>query len=201
MIHAAEQDRADVAERREAWKNQQQEWDPGRLIFIDETWVKTNMTRLRGWAFSHQRVVDKVPHAHWKTTTLIAALGCEGMRCSMTLDGPVDGEAFEAFVGEVLVPTLKAGDVVVMDNLSSHKMQAVRRRIEAAGAELEYLPPYSPDLNPIENAFSKVKEAFRSLAIRSAERLWSSVQEVLDLITASDAKGYFKHCGYAIQVE
>ena len=121
------------------------------MIFIDETWAKTNMTRLRGRAPRGQRLVDKTPQGHWKTTTLIAALGLEGMQCSTVVDGAVNGDVFEAFVEQVLVPELKPGDVVIMDNLSSHKPARVRELIEATQAELRYLPPYSPDLNPIED--------------------------------------------------
>ena len=133
------------------------------MIFIDETWAKTNMTRLRGRAPRGQRLVDKTPQGHWKTTTLIAALGLEGMQCSTVVDGAVNGDVFEAFVEQVLVPELKPGDVVIMDNLSSHKPARVRELIEATQAELRYLPPYSPDLNPIEMVFSKIKQLLRTL--------------------------------------
>jgi transposase len=155
-IHAAEQDRPDVAERRRVWRRGQAQHDAHRLIFIDETWAKTNMTRLRGRAPRGQRLLGKVPHGHWKTTTLIAALGFEGVRCSTVVDGAVNRELFEAFVEQVLVPELREGDVVVMDNLSSHKGVRARELIEAAGARLLFLPPYSPDLNPIEMVFAKV---------------------------------------------
>jgi len=170
-------------------------------VFIDETWATTNMTRLRGRAVRGQRLVEKVPHGHWKTTTLIAALDRGGMRCSMTLDGPVHGIAFEAFVQQVLLPSLNAGDIVVMDNLSSHKGQKVRQLIESAGAALLYLPPYSPDLNPIEPAISKLNQLIRSAGHRTMEGLWNDVQRMLDRITASDAAGFFRHCGYTLQRE
>lgn len=137
-----------------------------------------------------------MPHAHWKTTTLIAALGIEGVRCSMVLDGPVNAPIFETFVEQVLVPQLRPGDTVVLDNLSSHKRPRTRQLIEAAGAELLFLPPYSPDLNPIEMIFSKVKSLLRSLACRTRELLWSSMQPVLDQITPTDATNCFHHCGY-----
>ena len=155
------------------------------------------MTRLRGRALRGTRVVAAVPHGHWKTTTLVAALDTHGVRCSMTLDGPVNGAAFEAFVAHVLVPTLRPGDLVVMDNLSSHKGTRTAELIRAAGADLVYLPPYSPDLNPIELAFSKIKQALRSLACRTVDQLWSCTQSVLDLITPADAHAFFRHCGYA----
>ncbi len=157
------------------------------------------MTRLRGRALRGQRVIDAVPHGHWKTTTLIAALDLTGMRCSLVLDGPVNGAAFDAFVEKVLVATLRPGEIVIMDNLSSHKGVCIAQRIRAAGAELVYLPPYSPDLNPIEPAFSKIKQAFRSLAARTIDGLWSATQSILDRVTASDAQGFFRHCGYATE--
>lgn len=166
------------------------------MIFIDETWVKTNMTRLRGRAPRGARLVDKIPHGHWKTTTLIAALDRGGMRCSMVIDGAINGDAFTAFVEQVLAPTLRPGEMVVLDNLSSHRGQRAATAIRAVGAELVFLPPYSPDFNPIELAFSKIKQRFRTLALRSVTTLWGAVQHVLDTITASDADGFFRHCGY-----
>jgi transposase len=173
--------------------------DPAKLVFIDETWIKTNMTRLRGRARQGERLVAKVPHGHWKTTTLIAALGDRGMRCSTTVDGAVNREVFEAFIEQVLVKALSAGDVVVMDNLSSHKGARVRELVTSAGATLLYLPPYSPDLNPIEPAFSKFKQLARSAAHRTMEILWSNVQGMLDQITPADAAGFYRHCGYKLQ--
>jgi transposase len=171
------------------------------LIFIDETWTKTNMTRLRGRAPRGQRLVDKTPHGHWKTTTLIAALGIAGMRCSTVVDGAVNGDVFEAFVEQVLVPELRSGDVVIMDNLSSHKRQRIRALIETAGARLVFLPPYSPDLNPIEMIFAKVKQLLRSLACRTRDALWHAMQSVLDQVTPEDAVNCYKHCGYTLQMD
>lgn len=173
--------------------------DPRRLIFIDETWATTNMTRLRGRAPRGQRVIEAVPHGHWKTTTLIAALDHTGMRCAMLLDGAVNALAFQAFVQRVLTPTLRPRDLVVLDNLSSHKGPRVAELIRAAGAELVYLPPYSPDLNPIELAFSKVKQSLRSLALRSIAEQWNGFQAILDQVTTADARGFFRHCGYAAE--
>ena len=158
------------------------------------------MTRMYGRALRGQRVVGAVPHGHWKTSTLIAALDHEGVRCSMTLDGAVNRLAFEAFVEQVLVPELQPGDLIVMDNLSSHKGSRTPQLIRAAQAELVYLPPYSPDLNPIELAFSKIKQALRSLACRTIDTLWSTMQSVLDRVTTEDAKGFFRHCGYATEI-
>lgn len=159
------------------------------------------MTRLRGRAPVGQRLVEKIPHGHWKTTTLIAALGISGMHCSTVVDGAVNGDVFEAFVEQVLAPQLRGGDVVVMDNLSSHKRARTRELIEAAGATVLFLPPYSPDLNPIEMIFAKVKHLLRSLACRSREALWQTMQSVLDQISASDAANCFRHCGYTLQMK
>ena len=157
------------------------------------------MTRLRGRCPCGERLLEKVPHGHWKTTTLIAALDHRGMRCSTVVDGAVNGDIFQSFVDRVLVAALAPGEIVVMDNLSSHKVAGVRQSIEAANASLLYLPPYSPDYNPIENAFSKIKQLMRSAGHRAITALWSDIQRMLDLITPSDAQGFFRHCGYAIE--
>lgn len=187
-----------MAARRTWWRSWGRRADPARLIFIDESWAKTNMTRLRGRAPRGERVLAKVPHGHWKTTTLIAALDLEGIRCSTVVDGPVNSDVFIAFVRQVLVPDLKPGDIVVMDNLSSHKVAAVRALIEGAGAELMYLPPYSPDLNPIEMVFSKIKQKLRDLACRTKQALWTMMQTVLDTVTPTDARHCFRHAGYTL---
>ena len=200
-IHAAEQDRPDVARRRASWKRIQPRINAKRLIFIDETWTKTNMTRLRGRAPRGERLIDKTPHGHWKTTTLIAALGISGMRCSTVVDGAVNGDIFEAFVEQVLVPDLRPGDVVIMDNLSSHKRRRVRELIEDAGAHLVFLPAYSPDLNPIELIFAKVKHLLRSMACRTRDALWNAMQSILDQVTPSDAANCYKHCGYTLRMD
>lgn len=170
------------------------------MIFIDETWAKTNMVRKYGRAPRGERVVDHVPHGHWKTTTLIAALDVEGIRCSGVIDGPVNRDAFEAFVEQILAPVLRPGDIVVMDNLSSHKGGRVQMLIEQAGAEVRYLPPYSPDLNPIEMAFSKMKQMLRTLACRTQEQLWNAMKDVVEAITPRDATNCFEHAGYTLHV-
>jgi len=154
------------------------------------------MTRLRGRARRGERLLSKVPHGHWKTTTLIAALGCEGIRCSTVVDGAVNAAIFESFVEHVLVPALRPGDVVVMDNLSSHKTARTRELIEGVGAELVFLPPYSPDLNPIELVFAKIKQLLRTLGHRTRQALWEAMQSVLDEVRGSDAANCFRHCGY-----
>ena len=155
------------------------------------------MTRLRGRSPRGTRLVAAVPHGHWKTTTLIAALDYRGVRCATTVDGAINRDVFEAFVEQALVPTLQPGDLVIMDNLSSHKGDRTPALIRAAKADVAYLPPYSPDLNPIELAFSKIKQRLRSLACRTVDRLWSVTQSVLDSITPTDTIGFFRHCGYA----
>jgi len=157
------------------------------------------MTRLRGRAPVGKRLVEKIPHGHWKTTTLIAALGISGIHCSTVVDGAVNGDVFEAFVEQVLMPQLQLGDVVVMDNLSSHKRARTRELIESAGAAVLFLPPYSPDLNPIEMIFAKIKQLLRSLTCRTREALWQTMQSVLDQISASDATNCFRHCGYTLR--
>ena len=159
------------------------------------------MTRTRGRSRRGERLVAKVPHGHWKTTTLIAALGIGGVVCSTVVDGAVNRDVFDAFVEHVLVPELRPGDVVVMDNLSSHKGVRVRELIESAGAELVFLPPYSPDLNPIEMVFSKIKQLLRGLACRTRQTLWTAMQTVLERVTPTDAKNCFRHCGYTLHVE
>jgi transposase len=175
--------------------------DPAHLVFVDETWAKTNMTRLRGRAPVGERLVENVPHGHWKTTTLLAALDRRGVRCSATVDGAVNRDVFEAFVEQVLCPTLAPGDVVVLDNLSSHKGVRVLELVGARGASVLFLPPYSPDLNPIELAFAKLKQLLRSAGHRTVPALWSDVQRMLDRITPSDAANFVRHCGYTLQVE
>jgi transposase len=190
-----------VAEKRAQWKQAQSKRLKGRLIFIDETWAKTNMTRLRGRAPIGKRLRSKVPHGHWKTTTLIAALCNGGINCSTVVDGAINADVFEAFVKQVLVPQMRPGDVVILDNLSSHKRSSIRKLIEDAGATLLFLPPYSPDLNPIEMIFSKIKQLLRSMACRTREALWNAMQSVIDRVTASDASNCFTHCGYTLHLD
>jgi transposase len=189
-----------VAEQRESWRLEQASLEARRLIFIDETWAKTNMTRLRGRAPRGERLIAHAPHGHWQTTTLIAALAVTGMHCSTVVDGAVNADIFEAFVEQVLVPQLRPGDLVILDNLSSHKRVRTRALIHAAGAELRYLPPYSPDLNPIEMIFAKIKQLLRSLACRTQDDLWRAMQSVLNRVTRTDAQNCFRHCGYTLQM-
>jgi transposase len=177
-LFAAEQDRPDVARRRLRWKKHQGRIDPSRLVFIDETWAKTNMTRTRGWRHRGKRLVAKVPHGRWKTLTFIAALRAGKITAPFVLDGPINGDAFLAYVEQVLVPPLKRGDIVVMDNLGSHKNRAIRAAIRAAGAKLIFLPPYSPDLNPVEQVFAKLKTLLRKAEERTIEGVWKRIGEV-----------------------
>lgn len=179
-----------------AWRQEQPRLDPAHLVFIDETWTKTNMTRTRGRCRKGERLVGKVPHGHWKTMTFLGALRQSGMTAPFTLDGPINGEWFLAYVQQILVPTLQPGDIVIMDNLGSHKSPKVRAAIEVVGAALRFLPPYSPDLNPIENAFSKLKALLRKAAIRSVPELWKTIGELLDQITQTDAKNFIQNAGY-----
>ena len=197
--HAAEQDRPDVLKRREDWFNNQLDLDPVRLVFIDETWASTNMARLRGRSQKGERLRAGIPHGHWKTTTFVAGLRLTGMVAPLVLDGPINRDAFHAYVNQVLVPELAPGDIVVMDNLGSHKGPAVRDAIEAAGATLLYLPPYSPDFNPIESAFAKLKALLRKAAERTVDDLWDAIADLIDLFTPQECANYFKAAGYDLE--
>jgi len=186
-----------VAAKRAAWRAEvMPALDPKRLVFVDETWAKTNMTRTHGYAPRGERLVDVAPHGHWYTTTFVGAIRADGFVAPLVIDGAVNGELFRAYVEHVLVPELRRGDVVVMDNLGSHTAAAVRRAVEAAGCQLLYLPPYSPDLNPIENAFSKLKRLLRSAAERTVDGLWSAIGRLLDRFGPTECRNYFRHCGY-----
>ena len=165
-------------------------------MFIDETWAKTNMTPLYGWAPRGKRVIDYVPHGHWKTTTFLAALRHDGLTAPMVIDGAINGELFLAYVNQVLVPTLYEGDIVVLDNLSSHKVAGVKEAIVSVGAKVVYLPPYSPDFNPIENVFSKLKTMLRKWKLRTVEELWKKLGKLCDIFVPEECQNYFKHAGY-----
>jgi len=182
--------------RREAWFASQTDLDPARLVFIDETWATTNMTRSHGRSRRGERLRMGYPHGHRKTTTLVAGLRLDGMVAPMVLDGPINGDWFEAYIRQILIPDLKAGDIVTMDNLSSHKRPAVQAMIEAAGAELRFLPPYSPDFNPIENAFAKLKALLRKAAERTVDGLWNAIGNLVDVFTPTECANYFAAAGY-----
>jgi transposase len=196
-LHAAEQDRPDVAERRTKWRFWQAHLHPHRLVFLDETGANTKMTRPGGRAFRGQRVVAKVPHGHWKTTTFVGALRATGMTAPLVVDGPINGDVFLAYVRQHLAPTLRPGDTVILDNLSSHKRAGVREAIEKVGAHLAYLPPYSPDLNPIELAFAKLKTLLRQAAARTLDQLEQVLAAAVDKFPAKECLAYFRRCGYS----
>lgn len=185
-----------MAAARAAWRAGQPELDPSRLVFVDETGASTKMARLYGRSPRGERCVAAVPHGHWKTTTFVGGLRLSGMTAPMVLDGAMNGAAFLAWVEQVLAPTLAPGDVVVMDNLPAHKPAAVRTAIEDRGAELRYLPPYSPDLNPIEMAYAKLKAMLKKAAARTVQTLWTAIAHAIQRITSQDCRGYFHAAGY-----
>jgi transposase len=196
QTRAAERDRPDVAAARAAWAAGQAGLDPAKLVFLDETWVTTNMARRYGWGPAAGRVIGAVPHGHWKVTTFVAALRADGLTAPMAVDGAITGELFRAYAEQVLAPTLRRGDVVVMDNLQCHKVAGVAEAIRRAGARAVYLPPYSPDLNPIEQAFAKLKAELRRREERAVDRLWAALGESLDWFTPAECRNYFRHAGY-----
>jgi transposase len=194
--HAAEQQRADVWQRRRAWFEAQPEFEPERLVFVDETGASTKMARRYGRAPKGERCRAPVPHGHWKTTTFVGALRHDRMAAPMVLDGPMNGAAFQAYVEQVLAPSLQSGDIVVLDNLPAHKPAAVRRAIEARGAELRFLPPYSPDFNPIELAFAKLEAWLNKIAARTIDELWNTIGVAIDQFTPGECRNYFQAAGY-----
>jgi transposase len=171
--------------------------DSRRLVFIDETWAKTNMCRARGRCRRGKRLVAKAPYGHWKTTTFIAGLRHDRLTAPTVVDGAMDGPTFLAYVRQQLVPTLQPGDIVIMDNLAAHKVAGVRAAVESVGARVVYLPPYSPDLNPIELVFAKLKWLLRSAATRTLDHLWSFLGQVHDAFRTEECADYLRHCGYA----
>ena len=181
---------------REHWRALMRALDPCRLICLDESGASTNMARRFGRSPRGERCVAAIPHGHWKTTTFTAGLRTDGLVAPMLLDGPMDGVAFEAYLRQVLVPVLRPGDMVIMDNLPAHKGPAVRKAIEDAGASLFYLPPYSPDLNPIEMAFAKLKAMLRAVAPRNVSDLWQAIADALPRFTAQQCQNYFQAAGY-----
>ena len=186
-----------MAAARATWAAAAPGLDPTKLVFLDETWATTAMTRTRGRAPRGERLVCPVPHGRWRTTTVLCGLRADGLVAPLVLDGAVNGPAFLAYVEQVLAPTLRPGDAVVLDNLSSHKVRGVREAIEARGASLLYLPPYSPDLNPIELAFSKLKRMLRAAAARTADALWDAIAGLLPCFGPTECAAYLRHCGYA----
>jgi len=195
-LRAAEQDRPDVKVQREAWREKTGGLDLHRLVFLDESGAKTNLTRLYGRAFDGQRVVDATPHGHWCTTTVLSSVRLDGTTAAMVIEGPTDAEVFGAYVEQVLTPSLRSGDIVVMDNLSPHKTAGIVEAIEAMGAEVWFLPPYSPDLNPIEKMWSKIKAFLRKVKARTWEALLEAIAAALRTVSESDALNWFRSCGY-----
>src|SRR6202163_4299416 len=202
-VHAAEQDRPDVAAARKALRKEQPTLDPKQLVFIDETAATTKMTRLYGRAPQGKRLVDKVPHGHWKTTTFICGLRYDGVTAPFVLDGPMDGPHFLAYVEQILAPTLKKGQIVFLDNVSTHKVDGVEEAIEARGARAVFLPAYSPDLNPIEQLFARIKFVLRKIAAYTHKNaaytgngLCKAIASCLDEISRSECAAYLAHSGY-----
>src|SRR6267378_2670155 len=196
-VHAAEQDRPDVAAARKALRKEQLTLDPKQLIIIDETAATTKMTRLYGRAPQGKRLVDKVPHGHWKTTTFICGLRYDGVTAPFVLDGPMDGLHFLAYVEQILAPTLKKGQIVFLDNVSTHKVAGVEEAISARGARAVFLPPYSPDFNPIEQLFAKLKSFLRKMKARTVDKLWKAIAAFLTEVSKVECKAYLANSGYA----
>jgi transposase len=185
-----------VARRRIQWKKYQDRVEPERLVFIDETWTRTDMAPLRGWAPRGRRLTAKVPHGRWKTLTFLAALRHDRIDAPWFVEGPIDGESFRTYVAKVLLPTLRPGDIVVLDNLDSHRSKQVRQIIRAAGAKLFFLPKYSPDLNPIEQVFAKLKHIIRKAAARTVDTVCAVIGRALQAFTPEECANYLKNSGY-----
>jgi transposase len=199
MLRAQEQDGAENLWLRQAWWELVAEADPACLVFLDESGVTTEMTRRYGWGPRSERVREAVAAGHWRTLTVLAALTTGGVLASMSIESPTDGDVFLAFVEHVLAPRLQPGHLVILDNLGAHKIDGVRQIIEACGASVLYLPPYSPDFNPIEQAWSKLKQLLRGVKARIVEQLEPALTQAIAAITPEDAQAFFCHCGYRIQ--
>ena len=185
-----------MARHRECWRVWQRYMDGGRFVFLDETSASTNMIRLRGWGPRGERLLAATPHGHWRTTTFVAGLKASGIVAPFVLDGPMTGDVFRAYVEQMLAPALQPGDVVVMDNLAAHKVTGVAEAIRAAGASLMYLPPYSPDLNPIEQLFAKLKALLRKAATRTRDALWDEIGRLIERFPPAECRNYIAHSGY-----
>jgi len=197
VLHASERERTDVARARRRWIREQGLLDSTHLIFIDETSVNTNMARAYGRGVEGERVIGRVPFAAWKTLTFVAALRCDCMTAPMLIKGAMNGEAFLAYIEQCLVPTLTRGDIVVMDNVPSHKVDGIQAAIEGAGATLRYLPPYSPDLNPIENAYSACKAFLRKCAERTEQAVSRRIGQFVRRLQPEACANFFAYAGYA----
>jgi transposase len=196
-LFAAEQQRPDVVRRRERWRRASRHLDPARLVFIDETWIKTNMAPIRGWGPKGERLVGFAPDGRWHTLTFLAALRINALTEPCVIDGPINGTIFRAYIEQFLVPTLRPGDIVILDNLGSHRSQAIRTSIRRAGAKLAFLPPYSPDLNPIEQVFAKVKHWMRAAQERSIEAIHNRIAKLVARISQAECANYVRNAGYA----
>jgi transposase len=179
-----------------AWQASQPDTPVSRLVFLDETWASTNMTPTRGRSAIGERCLGRAPYGHWKTTTFICALRTTGLVAPLVLDGPINGPAFRAWVEQMLAPELRPGDIVVLDNLGSHKVTGIAEAVQAAGAQLRYLPPYSPDYNPIEQVFAKLKTLLRKAAKRTVDTLWTTIGDLLDRFPCDECERYIRHAGY-----
>ena len=188
-----------MARRRQRWRIWQRYMDGGSFVFLDETGASTNMVRRYGWGPRGERLADAAPHGHWKTTTFVAGLRASGIIAPLVLDGPMTGEVFRAYVRQFLAPELKPGDVVVLDNLPAHKVAGVREAVTAAGAHLLFLPPYSPDLNPNEQLFSKLKALLRKAAARTRDALWDTIGQLLDCFSPAECRNYITNSGYGFE--
>jgi transposase len=195
-LRAAEQERPDVANKRRLWLVWQRFMDALRFVFLDETGTATNMARRYGRSPCGERLVAAVPQGHWKTTTVIAGLKQSGIVAPLVLDGPMTGPAFRAYVEQFLAPAVEPGDVVVLDNLAAHKVHGIRQAIAAAGASILYLPPYSPDLNPIEQLLAKLKVLLRKAAARTKAELWQTIGRLLAAVPPNECANFLSHCGY-----
>jgi transposase len=193
----SETERPSLARLRTRWRRYQHRLDPARLVFVDETWVKTNMTRARGWSPRGEPLLAKLPHGHWQTLTFLAGLRHDRIVAPCVIDGPINGVSFTAWVEQFLAPTLNRGDVVVADNLGSHKGKAARNAIRSVGAKLFFLPAYSPDLNPIEMVFAKLKTLLRKADERSIEATWKKIGNLLDAFSPNKCAKYLRHAGYS----
>lgn len=198
-LHAAEQDTAEAQQRRQAWRDEVTHLAPEQLVFLDESGATTEMTRRYGRAPGNQRVGEAVPQGHWRTVTMLAALTVNGLQAPMTIESPTDGDIFLAYLEQVLCPGLRPGQIVILDNLAAHKVNGVQRLVESTGARLLYLPPYSPDFNPIEQAWSKIKQLLRAAKARTIEALETAIADALEAITGDNARAWFAHCGYGLQ--
>lgn len=197
-LKASEQEREDTAKNRNEWREFQSEVDAHRLVFLDESGLKTNMTRLYGRSYHGNRCLDSAPCGHWETVTILSSVRLDGTTESLVFEGAVDRNMFDAYVKEILAPALRPGDIVVMDNLSAHKSLLACAEIEKRQAQMLFLPAYSPDLNPIEKMWSKVKQVLRGLKPRTHLELTAATATALDAVTKDDALGWFSSCGYLL---